>query len=387
MNHLKIGIATLVFFAFPLAGCKEEIKKTTSPPIEIKVGNPLQKSIVEWDEYTGRFKAVKEVEIRARVSGYLNEVLFKDGQLVEKGDTLFVIDQRPFQIALDSASAQYSLTQKEYERANKLRQTGATSQEELDRRIQELKVAQSALDSAKLDMEFTQVKAPISGRVSRDYVNVGNLVSGNVSNATLLTSIVAIDPIHFYFEASERNFLKYSRLDRSGGREGSRTKANPIEIKLQDETGYPHKGKMDFVENRLDQSTGTIQGRAIIPNPDGFLQPGLFGRARLLGSAEYTAILIPDVLISNDQAQKFVYVINDQNIVEMRSLELGPTYQEKWRIVRKGLVADDQIVARGIQRIRPGMKVTPYKVNLEDEYVYVENEKTKKEKNRKGEKS
>ena len=370
MNKVLTNLLNIVLVAFLLAGCKEEIAETVVSAPEIKVSNPLQKLLIEWDEYTGRFRAIEEVEVRARVSGYLNEVLFQDGQLVEKGDVLFVIDPRPFEIALKGASAQFALTQKEYERANLLRKTGATSQEELDRRVQELNLAEAVLDRAKLDMEFTQVKAPISGRVSRDLVNVGNLVNGSDSNATTLTNIVAVHPIHFYFEASERNYLKYARLDRSGGREGSRTKANPVEVKLQDEIGYPHKGKMDFVDNRLDRSTGTILGRARIPNPDGLIQPGLFGRARLLGSQEYIATLIPDVLVSNDQARKFVYVVNDKNVIEMRNVTLGPIYEESWRIVRDGLRPDDQLVAKGIQRIRPGMTITPKKVNLTDEYSF-----------------
>lgn len=372
MKNIKqlCGIVTLIAtLPFMLMGCnEEEAQSPKQQPPEVKVSTPLQKVITEWDEYTGRFRPLEEVEIRARVSGYLDKVLFEDGQDVKKGDTLFIIDQRPFKITLKGAEAQYALAQKEYKRAKTLRESGASSQETLDRRIQELKAAEATRDRAQLDVDFTEIKAPISGRVSRDLVNVGNLVNGGDLNATMLTSIVSTDPIHFYFEASERNLLKYIRLDKSGEREASRTKANPVEVKLQDETGYPHKGVMDFVDNRVDRSTGTIEARASIPNPDGVIQPGLFGRARLLGSGKYNAILIPDALVGNDQARKFVYIVNDENKVEMRSIELGPVYQELWRIVRTGLKADDRIVARGTQRVRPEMLITPVAINLVDEY-------------------
>lgn len=362
-------VMLVTFLSLMMTACNEGNETPVAQPLlEVKVSSPVEHKIVEWDEYTGRFRAMEEVDVRARVSGYLDEIKFKDGHIVQKGDVLFVIDQRPFKIALKSAEAQFELSKKEYERASLLRKNGASSQENLDRRVQELKAAEAALERAKLDMEFTEVKAPISGRVSRDLVNAGNLVNGGDLNATVLTRIVSINPIHFYFEVSERNALKYLRLDKSGEREGSRTKANPVEVNLQDETDFPHKGAMDFVDNRSDPSTGTIQGRAIIPNQDGFIQPGLFGRARLLGSGEYIAMLIPDVLIGSDQAHKFVYVVNDDNVVEIRNITLGPLYQGSWRIVRGGLEISDRIVAKAIQRVRPGITIEPKEIDLIEEY-------------------
>ncbi len=365
-QSMKLIFALIIAPLF-LSACEEEEQAAPAGP-EIKVSTPYVKTITEWDEYTGRFRAVEEVEVRARVSGYLKEVTFEDGQIVSEGDVLFVIDQRPFAIALKEAEAQHTLAKKEFDRAVTLRKRGAASQELLDSRTQALAMAEAALDRARLNMEFTQVKAPISGRISRDLVTKGNLINGSDLNATTLTSIVSLDPIHFYFEASERELLKYIRLDQAGKREASRTKANPVEVQLQDETGYPHKGHMDFVDNRIDISTGTIQGRAVIPNPDGIIQPGIFGRARLLASEEYEAILVPDALIGTDQSRKFVYVVNDENTVQMRPVTLGPVYDTTWRIIRNGLNAEDRIVARSIQRVRPGMVITPAEVSLTDEY-------------------
>lgn len=349
-----IGVTLLI------AGCDGDEKAASAPPPapEVTVAAPLLKEIVEWDEYTGRFQAVERVEIRARVSGYMDKVLFKDGQQVDAGQSLFVIDQRPFKIALDRATAQYELARKENERAESLQRTSAASVARLDQTVEALRASKADLDRAKLDMLFTEVKAPISGRISRNYVDVGNLVNGDTQAASLLTTIVSENPIHFYFEISEQQLLKYSRLDKNGSRTGSRDAAIPISIRLQDEKNFNHVGRMDFIDNEIDPGTGTMQGRAILDNPDGILAPGLFGRARLPGSGIYKAILVPEAAIGTDQSRKFVTIVNAEGKAEMRFVELGPIRASGLRIIRKGLSADDKIIINGLQRARPGTPVT-----------------------------
>jgi RND family efflux transporter MFP subunit len=349
---------TVLILPMMLAACGEGGQDTGAmPPAEVDVSLPLKRTLTEWDEYTGRFEAVEGVEIRARVTGYLQEIKFQDGQLVKKDDVLFVIDPRPFEYALQRAEAQYGLAEKEFKRAEGLLKSKAIAEEDFDNRLQELKVAEAALNEAKLDIEFTAVKSPIDGKVSRDFVNVGNLVR---ENETALTRIVSVDPIHFYFEASQTDLLKYIRMDREGTRPSSDHASNPIVIKLQDESDFIHKGKMDFVDNAVDAGTGTIQGRAIVPNPDAIIYPGLFGRARLMGSNEYEAILVPDSAINTDQSRKFVFVVNDQNQAQRRYVELGPIQDDGFYIIRSGLDGTERVVTGGIQRIRmPDQPVTP----------------------------
>ena len=341
-----------------LSGCAESEPEVSKPTPEAVVSQPIRQVITEWDEYTGRFRATDRVEVRARVGGYLESINFQDGAIVDKDDVLFVIDQRPFKIALQRAQAEFNLAQKDFERGESLRADRAISTEEFDSRAGQLEVARAALNEAKLNLEFTEVRAPISGRVSRDFISLGNLISGGDANATLLTTVVSIDPIHFYFEASERDYLKYVRLDMSGAREGSRNTPNPIYVRLQDEDDFDHTGQMDFVDNELSESTGTIQGRAIFENSEGLLQPGLFGRARLIGSGEYEAVLLPDELIGTDQSQKFVLIVNDNNQVERRFVEIGPLHYQN-RIIRQGLTGDERVIIRSIQRFRQDDKVNP----------------------------
>ena len=327
------------------------------PPVSVSA--PKKQTLTEWDEYTGRFQAVDRIEIRARVSGYLDAIRFADGQTVKKGDVLFVIDQRPFEIALERAESLHDLARKEYERSKTLRSSSAGSQQDLDRRFQQFREATAALDEAKLNMEFTEVKSPINGRVSRHLVDRGNLISGGDVGATLLTTVVSRNPIYFYFEASEQELLKYIRLDKDGKRESSRTQARPVYVKLQDEKDYIHQGVMDFVDNEIDRSSGSIQGRAVFENNDDTLLPGFFGRLRIAGSGEYEAMLIPDEAVASNQSQKIVYTVNADHAIEPRPVVLGPLYEGKWRIVRSGLSDSDQIVWSGLAKIRPGMQVTP----------------------------
>lgn len=333
---------------------------------------PTVRELTEYDEYTGRFAAVNRVEVRSRVSGYLSEVRFAEGQIVAKGDLLFVIDQRPFRIALDAARADLAavratldLAKTEASRARSLRADRAISQEEVDQREQEevaaaARVARARADvaQAELNLEFTEVRAALSGRIGRRLLDVGNLISGGDVQGTLLTTIVQEDPIHFYFEVSEADFLRYSRLNESGDRPSSRTTPNAVSIRLLDEEDFLHHGVMDFVDNELDPTTGTNQGRAVLSNPNGLLQPGAFGRVRLLGSALYQAVLVPDSIVQFDQSRQFVLVIENGGQVARRWIEPGPIVDEM-RIVREGLTGDELLVAGAFHRVRIGSTVSP----------------------------
>lgn len=341
-----------------------------APPPKVTVARPLVREIIEWDEYTGRLAAIDAVEVRARVSGYLEAINFPDGGIVKEGDLLFVIDPRPYEATLartraelEEAEARLEQARNDSARAARLLGPRAISQEEAERRLAALHqaegavaAARAAVDAAALDVEFTHVVAPIGGRVGRHLVDEGNLVTGGSANATLLTTIVTVDPIHCYFEADERSVLKYMRLAQRGERPSSRDVNNPVEVGLADETGFPHKGWMDFVDNQLDPGTGTMIGRALLPNPDGLLTPGLFVRVRLPGSARYRAILLPDDAILTDLDQKFVWVVDAQGHPERRAVRIGPPY-EGLRIIRDGVGPDDRVVVAGVQRVRPDVEL------------------------------
>jgi len=337
----------------------------------VTVAKPIEKEIVEWDEYTARLEAVNLVEVRPRVGGYLNEVRFLEGAMVQAGQVLFVIDPRPYEATLKRAEADVALAkarlelaQKRFSRSGNLVNQRAMSQEELDTRTAEVHQAEAALaasvaavDAARLDVEFTEVKAPVSGRVSRKVVTEGNLVNGGSgTQGTLLTTVVSLDPIHAYFEADERAYLKYTRLAQSGERPSSRDVRNPVRIALSDEDSFTHEGTMDFVDNRLDPNTGTIVGRALLPNHDGLLSPGMFVRLRLPGSGTYRALLLPDEAVLIDQAERFVWIIDDQNHAQYRKVMTGPLH-EGLRIVRSGLDPNDRVVVAGAQRLRSGIEV------------------------------
>ena len=356
-----------------LSACGDSGKQASAPSgPAVTVSQPVQKEITEWDEYTGRFGAVDSVEVRARVNGYLNSVNFKPGQTVKKGELLFVIDPRPFRIAQDQAEAQLvqaktaaALTAKDLDRAASLLQSKNVSEQFYDQRLQNkqsadaaLKAAQANLDNARLNVEFTEVRAPVAGRVSREMVSPGNLVSGGGTGSTLLTTIVSLDPIYFYFDADEAEYLKYQRLAKAGKRPSSRDVANPVELQLADEHDWPHKGKMDFVDNQFDAKTGTMRGRAIFENAEGVLSPGLFARIRLAGSGKYTAILLPDEAIGTDQVQRLISVVDADNKVTLRPVKLGPVV-EGLRVIREGIAPEDWIVIKGVQRARAGTTVNP----------------------------
>ncbi len=346
-------------------------------PMPVTVAKPLIKKITEWDEYTGRFEATNRVEIRARVSGFLESIHFKDGDLVNKGDLLFVIDPRPFEAQLDVAKAsleaaktRVNLAEREFNRAESLLKRNNISRETFDQRQAELATAKSTVLSAqaqiriaKLNLEFTEVKAPISGRISDARADVGNLVEGGSAQSTLLTTLVSIDPILFTFSASEAEFLKYSRLDATGRRDSSREKANPVFVRLMDEDSFTREGRMNFVDNELSPNTGTIRAQAVFENSSGFLVPGVFGRLRLIGSDEYEAVLIPDAAVVSDQSKKMVLIVDAEGNVKAAPVDMGPLY-EGLRVIRGGVGPDDRIVVKGIQRARPGGKVMAKEADL-----------------------
>jgi len=375
MKHAHAFLPALLIL---LAGCGGSAPPSMAPP-EVTVATPLVRKITDWDEYTGRLAAVESVEIRARASGYLQSVHFQDGALVKRGDLLFVIDPRPNQAALDEARAerkrarvQMEAMARELRRGEELHATRVISDRDLDiltsqKRAADasLRAAEAAEKSAALYLGFTRVTAPIDGRIGRKLVTVGNLVTGEGKDSTLLTTLVSVDPIHVYFTADERAFLRYTRLAEQGIRPSSRTVANPVRLQLADEQGFPHEGVMDFVDNRVDEATGTMQGRAVFANPRGDLTPGLFGRIQLLGEGPYEALILPDQAIGTDQAQRLVYVVGEGNVVTPRPVTLGRSLGAL-RVIRGGLAPTDRVVINGIQKVRPGATVTPIEGQIPD---------------------
>jgi RND family efflux transporter MFP subunit len=357
--------------ALTFGGCDRKPAAAAPPPPPVTVAHPLQKNITEWDEYTGRFQAVETVEIRARVSGFVDKVLVNEGQLVKEGDLLFIIDQRPFQLAVEQAAAALASTQAKLEiatldvqRGTPLVESQTLTGREFDTRKStqrdaagQVASAQATLKTAQLNLEWTEVRAPIAGRISDRRVDAGNLITGGVNGATLLTVIVSIDPIHFVFDGSEADFLHYLRLARTGARQSSRDAQNPVAVRLADETDFVHQGRMDFVDNAINPKTGTIRGRAVFDNKDGFLTPGLFGRLRLFGGKQ-DAVLVPDSAIASDQSRKIVFTVADDGMVGVKLVEIGPIV-DGLRVIRSGLAASDRIVIDGLARARPGQKVTP----------------------------
>jgi membrane fusion protein, multidrug efflux system len=363
-----------MLLAFVLAGCGEKVQSQVSAPLPptVTVAQPVKRTVTDWDEFIGRFEATQEVQVRARVGGFAESVEFKDGAIVHAGDLLYVIDPRPFEAIaqeaegqLDDARAKEQLAKRDLERSLRLVQTSAVSEQVVDQRRQALQAARAAetqaegaLKAAQLNIEFTHVVAPITGRVSRHLVTPGNLVQGSESGATLLTTIVSLDPIYIYFDVDEATYQRNSRLSFEGKRPSSRDTPNPVQVTLTGETKPTHEGKTDFLDNRLDVSTATLRSRAIIPNKDLSILPGQFGRVRTIGSAPYEALLIPDTAIATDQSRKIVFIVKEDNTVEARAVVLGPL-DEGLRVIREGLKAEDQVIVDGLQRARVGAKVTP----------------------------
>jgi membrane fusion protein, multidrug efflux system len=338
-----------------------------TPKPSVEVSQPIQREIVEWDEYNGRLEAVEAVEVRARVSGYLNKILFKDGGKVKKNDLLFEIDPRPYSAQLNQAKAEYDqakskreLAQGDFQRAKRLLKEQAISEEEYDTRSKNVVQSEAALQSAKaqvelaqLNVDYTQIRSPIDGRISRKLITVGNLVS---ADSTLLANIVSIDPIHLFIDADERSVLKYRRLALAGKRESAIDHRVPLEMALIDEQDFPHKGYIDYVDPEINPATGTVRARAVFNNPDELLKPGLFGRVRVPGSGKYSAQLISDKAVGMDQGKKFVMVLAKDNKAEFRPISTGAMH-EGLRIVTAGLAQSDQVIVNGLQFVRPGAKV------------------------------
>ena len=369
-------VLSFAFLLLVLSGCEQEKQlaqaEMSMPPPPVTIAHPVAKEVTDWDEFTGRLYAVESVEVRPRVSGYLESVNFAEGSLVKKGDLLYVIDPRPYQARVEQSKAQIAraqaaleLTQNELKRAKKLHQTKVISDEDMDIKENKRLEALASLEAAKaearvaqLNLEFTHIKSPIDGRISRTLVTEGNLVNGGDFESTLLTTIVSLDPIYIYFSADEQSVLHYSRMDIEGSRKSSRDKPNPVYLRLADEEDYMHKGHMDFVDNQMDPNTGTMRGRAIVENPDYLLAPGMFAEVKLLGEGPYDAILIPDSAIFQDQINKFVYVVDENNMVVRRQVKAG-TVHGGLRVIREGLTEQDKVIINGLQRVQPGMQVTP----------------------------
>jgi membrane fusion protein, multidrug efflux system len=345
-----------------------------APPPPVTVAKPVVKQIQETDDFIGRFDAVQSVEIRARVQGYLDRVHFTDGAVVKTGDLLFTIDQRPYRLAIEQAQAtltsvqaRVEFAQAEVERAEQLRRTGSGTEQLAEQRRQnfltaqaDLNGARSQLADARLNLEYTEIRSPIAGKIGRRLVTEGNLVAANTS---ILAAIVSTDPIYFYFDVDERSYLAYARMMTEAVKAEGGRDYNAASITLTDANGPPRKAELDFIDNRIDEASGTLRVRARVPNPDGYLVPGLFGRISITGSPPYQAALIPDEAIATDQDRRIVMVVEPDGTVRAQTIRPGPR-NSGYRVVREGLKGNETIVVAGIQRARPGQKVTPQETTL-----------------------
>lgn len=366
IRHTQIVIAATL--ALGLAACSGGTPPPPPPPA-VTVSAPVVKDVVDWDEYVGRFEAVQSVEVRPRATGYLSGVHFRDGQMVQKGQLLFTVDARPSEAALAQARAQLAQAQAslanartELERSKTLAAARAASQEELEAReaaarsaAAQVAAAEAQVRARSLDVGFTRVTAPVSGRISYRRVDPGNSVT---ADQTLLTTIVSTNPLYFTFQGSEAQLLKYQRG-------GTGERGASVRVKLADESDYTRTGTLDFIDNAIDAGAGTIMARAVIPNADGFLKPGMFGNLRLEASRPYPALLVPDAAIVSDRARRVLYVVGKDDVVEARPVEVGPL-SGSLRVIRSGIARGDRVIIGGIQRARPGQKVTAKPGKIEE---------------------
>ena len=361
-----VGAGLLLILGLSFPGCNRQPPQQAPPPPPVTIAKPVQKEVVEWDEFTGRTDAVQMVDIRPRVSGYVDDITFKAGDMINQDDLLFVIDPRPYQAIYDQAvagmrqaEANRQLNDANFQRASRLRSTNVTSKEEYDTSLAQKNQADAAFVSsqaqvaaAKLNLDFTQIKAPISGRISREQVTIGNLVQ---ADNTLLTNITSVDPIYAYFNVDERSVERYQELHK--GRVDPQQNVL-VYLKVENETGFPHQGTIDFSNNQFDRGTGTLQVRGVFPNKDALLIPGAFVTVRVAGTAPYQGILITDRAVISDQGKKLVLTVDANNVVQPRPVELGSVF-EGLRIVRKGLQGDESVIINGVVNARPGSKVNP----------------------------
>jgi RND family efflux transporter MFP subunit len=358
-----------------LVGCSESPQKQAAapPPPNVTVAKPTKRVVVDQDEYVGRFVAIDSVEIRARVSGYLDRIDFTDGQLVKQGDLLFTIDKRPFQTTLDQAKANLAqaranlaFAETDLARGAQLVKERTITEQTFDQRTQTKRVAEASVQAqeaavrqASLDLEFTELRAPVAGRIGDRRVSPGNLVTGGTSgNTSMLAMIVSIDPIRFEFTFDEASYLRYERAAQAGSEMTSRNASVAVALKLIDEPDFSHQGRMDFVDNAIDRSSGTIRGRAVLSNTDGVFTPGMFGRVRVPGSPSYMAVLVPDAAIGTEQTRKYVLTVDAENVARMKYVTLGQSF-DNLRVIKSGLAEDDRVIVNGLIRARPNQKVTP----------------------------
>jgi multidrug efflux system membrane fusion protein len=370
------GLAAALALATLLVGCGDSAqqKAAAPPPPTVTVAKPTQRTVSDYDEYVGRFAALDSVEVRARVSGYLDSVDFKDGQMVKQGDLLFTIDKRPFQTALDQSRANRQLaqsnltfTESDLKRAQQLVTEKTITEQVFEQRSQAFRNAQAsfaaasaAVRQAELDMQFTELRAPIDGRIGDRRVSPGNLVTGGTSgNTTLLATIVSQDPIHFEFTFDEASYLRYERMAKEGADVASRGPGVNVSLKLIDEKDFTHEGRMDFVDNAIDRSTGTIRGRALFKNPNSVFTPGMFARVRVPASPPYQALLVPDTALGTEQAKRYLLVVGADDMVTMKYVTVGQVVDGGLRVIKEGLAADDRVIVDGLMRARAGIKVTP----------------------------
>jgi len=364
---------SVLLIAAALAGCGQGQQQAAAPaPPSVTVANPVQRTVVDRDEYVGRFVAVDAVEVRSRVSGYLAKIHFTDGQMVKKGDLLFTIDRRPFEIALDQmranlaqARANLAFTEADLARGHELLHNRTITEQTYDQRTQAKRVAEASVaaqeamvHSAELDLnEYSELRAPVDGRIGDRRVSVGNLVTGgNGSNTTMLATIVSVDPIRFEFTFDEASYLRYQRFAGADTAMASGQGGVQVTLKLIDEPDFQHSGRMDFVDNAIDRSSGTIRGRAVFANHDALFTPGMFGRVRVPGSPPYTALLLPDAAIGTEQARKFVLVVDDGGVARQKYVTLGQ-FDDGLRVIKDGLTPGDRVIVKGLMRVRSGTKV------------------------------
>jgi RND family efflux transporter MFP subunit len=361
------SLASLAALATMIAACAEA--PAPPPPPQVTVANVIERPVADWDQFTGHFEAVGAVEVRPRVTGFVDRVAFAEGAMVRQGDVLFVIDPRPYEAEvaraeamLEQARTRRQLADMELERAQKLVSTQAISREELDARTSgraegdaAIRAAEAAVRVARLNLEWTVVRAPISGRVGRAEITPGNLVHAGAPSPTLLTTIVSLNPIYVSFDSDEQAYLKYLRAH--SGRVGNGGAGVPVFVGLANESGFPHQGTLNFVDNRVDRDAGTVRVRALFDNRNGIFAPGLFARVRLSGGDRKPVTLVRDESIGTDQDRKFVLVLKADNTVEYRAITIGRVV-DGLRAVQSGLKAGERIVINGMMRVRPGMRVT-----------------------------